>query len=302
MAYFTAICGRGSVKPLVALWRRWRAQPEGFVIGEPAVLCSRSVRLPTLALIVSLLASAAPVSAALWPSAVQRVERDLHSQDVDVRRRAALELRDLPKGSGARLASAALDDADLNVRLTALDACLGFGLPALGEKLIPWLSDGERRLRLAAAVALGESPNARAVPSLGRALGDGDAAVRGAAAAGPFGRRGARGPPRGRARARRSRGFTRRRASDREDSRRASGGARGRGASARAAGRQAFERGARACTARQRRRRASGCARCAGADWRSEHAHQHQRIADERQRRSRAGRARCAFATPHAGS
>ena len=153
------------------------------MIGEPAVLCSRSVRLPTLALIVSLLASAAPVSAALWPSAVQRVERDLHSQDVDVRRRAALELRDLPKGSGARLASAALDDADLNVRLTALDACLGFGLPALGEKLIPWLSDGERRLRLAAAVALGESPNARAVPSLGRALGDGDAAVRGAAAA-----------------------------------------------------------------------------------------------------------------------
>jgi len=140
------------------------------------------VRLPTLALIFSLLASAVPANGALWPSAVQRVERDLHSQDVDVRRRAALELRDLPKGSGARLASAALDDADISVRLTALDACLGFGLPALGERLIPWLSDGERRLRLAAAIALGESPNARAVPSLGRALGDGDAAVRGAAA------------------------------------------------------------------------------------------------------------------------
>jgi len=147
------------------------------------VLCSRCVRLSTLALIVLLLTSAVPARAALWPSAVQRIERDLHSQDLDVRRRAAQSLRDLPKGSGARLASAALDDADLDVRLTALDACLSFGLPALGERLIPWLSDGERRLRLAAAVALSESPSARAVPSLGRALGDGDAGVRSAAAA-----------------------------------------------------------------------------------------------------------------------
>ncbi|HEY0467981.1 MAG TPA: HEAT repeat domain-containing protein, partial [Polyangiaceae bacterium] len=140
------------------------------------------MRLSTFALIVLFLATAVPANAALWPSAVQRVERDLHSQDVDVRRRAAQSLRDLPKGSGARLASAALDDSDVGVRLTALDACLGFGLPALGERLIPWLSDGERRLRLAAAEALSESPSARAVPSLGRALGDGDAGVRSAAA------------------------------------------------------------------------------------------------------------------------
>lgn len=147
------------------------------------MLCSRRVRPSTFALIVLLLTSAVPAQAVLWPSAVQRTERDLHSQDVDVRRRAAQTLRDLPRGSGARLASAALDDSDLGVRLTALDACLSFGLPALGDRLIPWLSDGERRLRLAAAVALSESPSARAVPSLGRALADGDAGVRSAAAA-----------------------------------------------------------------------------------------------------------------------
>ena len=140
------------------------------------------VRPSTLALIVLLLGSGAPANAALWPSAALRIERDLHSQDVDVRRRAALALRDLPKASGARLASAALDDSDVSVRLTALDACLSFNLPALGDRLVPWLSDSERRLRLAAAVALSESPSARAVPSLGRALSDGDAGVRSAAA------------------------------------------------------------------------------------------------------------------------
>jgi HEAT repeat protein len=141
------------------------------------------VRPSTLALIVLLLASAVPAKAALWPSSVLRIERDLHSQDVDVRRRAAQSLRDLPRASGVRLASAALDDLDVSVRLTALDACLSFGLPALGDRLVPWLSDGERRLRLAAAEALSESPSARAVPSLGRALSDGDAGVRSAAAA-----------------------------------------------------------------------------------------------------------------------
>ena len=147
------------------------------------MLCSGLVRPSTFALILLLLASGVPAKAALWPSTALRVERDLHSQDVDVRRQAAQALRDLPKGSGARLASAALDDSDVGVKLTALDACLSFGLPALGERLVPWLSDSERRLRLAAAVALSESPSARAVPSLGRALGDGDAGVRSAAAA-----------------------------------------------------------------------------------------------------------------------
>ena len=114
------------------------------------------MRLSTLALLVLLLTSGVPAKAALWPSAVQRVERDLHSPEVDVRRRAAQALRDLPKGSAARLASAALDDSDVSVRLSALDACQSLDLPALGDRLVPWLSDGERRLRLAAAEALSE--------------------------------------------------------------------------------------------------------------------------------------------------
>ncbi len=77
------------------------------------MLCSADVRPLTFALVVLLLASVVPAKAALWPSAVLRVERDLHSSDVELRRRAAQSLRDLPKASGARLASAALDDADV---------------------------------------------------------------------------------------------------------------------------------------------------------------------------------------------
>ncbi len=140
------------------------------------------MRPSTLLLIGLLLTSSARAQAALWPSSVLRVERDLQSQDVEVRRRAAQLLRDLPASSAARLAGRALDDSDLDVRLAALDASLGASLPGLGDRLVPWLTDGERRLRLAAAEALTESPSPRAVSSLGRALGDADPGVRSAAA------------------------------------------------------------------------------------------------------------------------
>jgi cellulose synthase operon protein C len=150
------------------------------------------VRPSSLALIcffaLSVMASV-PAQGAVWPSAVLRAERELHSPDVDVRRRAAQSLRELPASSSARLARAALDDADVEVRLAALEACLSVGVPGLGDRLVPWLSDAERRLRLAAAEALSQSPSARAVPSLGRALGDADVTVR-SAAAGALGKSG----------------------------------------------------------------------------------------------------------------
>jgi HEAT repeat protein len=140
------------------------------------------VRPSTLLLIGLLLLPSLSAEAAFWPSAVLSVEHDLHSQDSDVRRRAAQTLRDLPASSGARLARVALVDSDVEVRLSALDTCLALGLPGLGELLVPWLTDGERRLRLAAAEGLSESPTARALPALGRALADADAPVRSAAA------------------------------------------------------------------------------------------------------------------------
>src|SRR5260221_7856072 len=129
------------------------------------MLCWAGVRRSTFAFLGLLLSlsSSEPARAVLWPSTVQRIERELHGPEVEVRRRAAQALRDLPQSSGARLSRAALDDSDVDVRLTALDACLAFGVRSLGEHLVPWLSDGERRLRLAAADALSESPTPRAV-------------------------------------------------------------------------------------------------------------------------------------------
>jgi cellulose synthase operon protein C len=149
----------------------------------------RTSSLAVIGFIALSVAASVPALGAVWPSAVLRAERELHSPDVDVRRRAAQSLRELPASSSARLARAALDDADVDVRLAALEACLGAGVPGLGDRLVPWLSDAERRLRLAAAEALSQSPSARAVPSLGRALGDADVAVR-SAAAGALGKSG----------------------------------------------------------------------------------------------------------------
>jgi hypothetical protein len=66
------------------------------------------VRRSTFAFIGLLCSLSLPARAALWPSTVQRIERDLHAPEVEVRRRAAQLLRDLPHNSGARLARAAL--------------------------------------------------------------------------------------------------------------------------------------------------------------------------------------------------
>src|SRR4051812_45112880 len=108
--------------------RRWRAPRDRCYVPS-------GVRCPTLALIGFLCCLSLPARAVLWPSTVQRIERELHAPDVEVRRRAAQLLRDLPHGSGTRLSRAALDDSDVDVRLTALDACVAFGVPALGDRL-----------------------------------------------------------------------------------------------------------------------------------------------------------------------
>src|SRR4051812_39151798 len=112
-----ATCGLRSEKHRFARYRR-SARPRDVLLG--GVLCCTGVRPSTLALagLFALCASAGvPAAAAVWPSAVLRAERELHSQDVDVRRRAAQSLRDLPASSSVRLARAALEDADVEVRL-----------------------------------------------------------------------------------------------------------------------------------------------------------------------------------------
>ncbi len=138
--------------------------------------------LRACAIVLALLLFAPSASAFIWPNTAERIERQLSAPDVEQRRAAAQRLRDLPETTGRRLARKALADADLEVRLMAAEAALQFDLPGLGDLLVPWLNDPERRVRLAAAEILRHSPSVRAVPQLGRMLSDPDLEVRSVAA------------------------------------------------------------------------------------------------------------------------
>ncbi len=137
---------------------------------------------PILALVLGCALCAAPAQSAIWPSVVERVTRDMRSGDAAVRRAAAERIGDLPSAAARRLAAAALDDGDVEVRLRAIEVALDVGVSGIGDKVLPWLAESEPRLRLAAAEALGRQPAARAVVQLGRTLSDSDPQVRAAAA------------------------------------------------------------------------------------------------------------------------
>jgi HEAT repeat protein len=131
-------------------------------------------------------ALAPPIEAAIWPSATRRAERDLASSDVAVRQAAVASMAELPRAAARRLLLRALDDTDALVSSSALDLLLRLETPRVTERIVPWLTGSEKRLRLSAALALAIAPAPAATPALARALGDSDAEVR-AAAAGALG-------------------------------------------------------------------------------------------------------------------
>jgi cellulose synthase operon protein C len=133
-----------------------------------------------LALALCLLTDGA--RAFVWPNAVERIEKQLHSSDPAARREAAAQLGELPVAVARRLIPAALDDPEDEVRLAAAEAAVALRLPGVSERVIPWLSATDRRMRLAAAELLALYPTARATATLGRVLGDPDQEVRIAAA------------------------------------------------------------------------------------------------------------------------
>ncbi len=135
-----------------------------------------------LSALVMVSALATPAGASIWPNAVDRVERQLKSDDVGQRRRAAQRIAGLSPTVGRRLALAAMDDPDIEVRLAAQAAARHLGERRASKRVIPWLSDSDQRLRVAAAELLSWSPNPRAITALGRALADPDPVVRGLAA------------------------------------------------------------------------------------------------------------------------
>lgn len=129
-----------------------------------------------------LLLDGATASAAIWPSATRRAERELGSSEAAARQAAVASLAELPRASARRLLLRALEDADSQVASSALELLLRLETPNVTERVVPWLSGSDKRLRLSAALALAVAPALSATPALGRALGDSDAEVRAAAA------------------------------------------------------------------------------------------------------------------------
>jgi HEAT repeat protein len=118
----------------------------------------------------------------LWPNTAERLEAALKSPDPATRRRAARKLVELPDATARRLTRQALADADVEVRLEAAAAARELRLSGIAGSVVEWLSDRDRRIRLAATQLFELDPDPTSLGSLGRVLGDADAAVRSGAA------------------------------------------------------------------------------------------------------------------------
>src|SRR5258706_10719736 len=149
----------------------------------PRRLRTKAELLGTAVLAAFLACSSADARAAIWPSAMRRAERELSSSDAGTRAAAVVALSQLPRAAARRLLLRALDDLDAQVASSALELLLRLETPNVTERVVPWLSGTEKRLRLSPALALAVAPAANATPALGRALGDSDAGGRAAAAA-----------------------------------------------------------------------------------------------------------------------
>ncbi|MBK8254748.1 MAG: HEAT repeat domain-containing protein [Polyangiaceae bacterium] len=146
-----------------------------------STLIRRTVVAAGLAAAVCTLAPSA--SAFVWPNVPDQIARALTSGDVNERRIAAQRLRDLPAEMAVKLVQIAMGDPDTEVRVRGAEAAIALKIPKAGDLVIPWLSENDSRLRLAACDTIRVAPTDRSVVALGRVLDDPDVHVRVAAAA-----------------------------------------------------------------------------------------------------------------------
>lgn len=126
---------------------------------------------------------APPADAFVWPNVPDQIARALQSGDVNERRIAAQRLRDLPAEMALKLVQLAMADPDTEVRVRGAEAAIQLKVAKAGDLVIPWLSENDPRLRLAACDTIRAAPTDRSVVALGRVLDDPDVHVRVAAAA-----------------------------------------------------------------------------------------------------------------------
>jgi HEAT repeat protein len=127
--------------------------------------------------------AASTANALVWPDVPQRIDRQLHSPDVATRRLGAGDLSKLGIDQAAPLLDLALGDADPEVRLSAAEAAIHLRWAPATEKVLPWLTDRDTRLKVRACQVAQSLPTPHAVAALSRALSDTqDASIRSAAA------------------------------------------------------------------------------------------------------------------------
>ena len=119
---------------------------------------------------------------------IETARARLSSGDEETRRDAVMRLGSLARADASRAASVALNDSAARVRIAAARAVLALPADEAAALLIPLLNDRGRRrernevVRLSAAYAIGEAGSQTATLSLIAALEDRSAGVRGAAA------------------------------------------------------------------------------------------------------------------------
>ena len=150
-----------------------------------SLVLPRSIRAhaAAFALVALAVTAAPPASAFVWPNVPDQIARALQSGDVSERRLAAQRLRELPPEMAVKLVQLAMGDPDTEVRVLGAGAAIALKVAKAGDLVIPWLSENDARLRLAACDTIRAAPTDRSVVALGRVLDDADMHVRVAAAA-----------------------------------------------------------------------------------------------------------------------
>ncbi len=149
------------------------------------MLPSRPMRRSFAPVVLAVLATAGITSDAqafVWPNVPGRIAKALQSSDPVERRGAVKQARELPPELAEPLLRTALGDDDTEVRIGAAEGVSQLKLKGTGDIVIPWLSEKDPKLRLAACNVILVSPTPRAILALGRVLGDPSPAVRLAAA------------------------------------------------------------------------------------------------------------------------
>ncbi|HEX2732397.1 MAG TPA: HEAT repeat domain-containing protein [Polyangiaceae bacterium] len=117
--------------------------------------------------------------ALVWPDVVVQVERDLGQSDVEVRRKAARRMGQLPRAAAARLLETALLDLDPIVRQEAARVAIRVRFAHAAAIVPSWLADPDAGLRKSAARVLATFPlENTAVSALARGLNDPEPGVR----------------------------------------------------------------------------------------------------------------------------